>query len=175
MAILERLYRLLISVASSLEPAFLLTVRLYWGVQMSQTGWGKLHSLDRVTNFFTSLGIPAPGANAVFIATLEFVGGILFALGLGTRLIALLFAGDMLVAYYAADREALLSVFSSPDKFYAAAPYVFLMASVIVLIFGPGKYSLDALLARRFGGGKRVRAPQESVEESGAGARKRKQ
>jgi putative oxidoreductase len=150
MATLERIYRLLILVASSLDSAFLLVVRLYWGVQMAQTGWGKLHSLERVTNFFTTLGIPAPGINAAFIATLEFVGGILFALGLGSRLIALLFVGDMMVAYYAADREALQSFFSSPDKFAAATPFVFLVASLIVLIFGPGKYSLDAVLAKRF-------------------------
>jgi putative oxidoreductase len=155
MATLGRLYRWLIRVASSLDSAFLLIIRLYWGVQMSQTGWGKLHSLDHVTQFFTSLGIPAPGANAVFIAVLEFVGGILFALGLGSRLISLLFVGDMLVAYYTADRVALLSFFSSPDKFAAAAPYVFLFASLIVLIFGPGKYSLDALLAKRFAKSKR--------------------
>ena len=150
MATIVRLYRLLISVASRLDSAFLLVVRLYWGVQMAQTGWGKLNTLDRVTNFFTTLGIPAPGVNAVFIATLEFVGGILFALGLGSRLIAMLFIGDMLVAYWAGDREALFSIFSSPDKFYAAAPYTFLIASLIVFIFGPGKYSVDALLARRF-------------------------
>lgn len=150
MASLERLYRILVSVASRLDSAFLLFVRLYWGVQMAQTGWGKLHSLDRVTNFFTSLGIPAPGVNAVFIAVLEFAGGILFALGLGGRLIALLFVGDMLTAYYAADREALFSIFSDPDKFYAATPYTFLIAALIVLIFGPGKYSIDALLGRRF-------------------------
>jgi putative oxidoreductase len=150
MATLARLYRLLISTASRLDSAFLLIVRLYWGVQMAQTGWGKLHSLERVTDFFTTLGIPAPGANAVFIATLEFVGGILFALGLGSRLIALLFLGDMMVAYYAADREALQSFFSSPDKFAAATPFVFLIASLIVLVFGPGKYSLDAILAKRF-------------------------
>ncbi len=150
MATLVRLYRLLISAASRLDSAFLLVVRLYWGIQMAQTGWGKLNTLDRVTNFFTTLGIPAPGLNAVFIATLEFVGGILFALGIGSRLIAMLFIGDMLVAYWAADREALFSIFSSPDKFYAAAPYTFLIASLIVFIFGPGKYSIDALLARRF-------------------------
>ncbi len=150
MATLERLYGLLTSVASRLDSAFLLLVRLYWGVQMAQTGWGKLHTLDRVTNFFTSLGIPAPGANAVFISLLEFVGGILFALGFGARFIALLFVGDMLVAYYTADKEALFSIFSSPDKFYAAAPYTFLIAALIVLVFGPGKYSVDALLARRF-------------------------
>jgi putative oxidoreductase len=150
MATLGRLYRLLTSVGSRLDSPFLLIVRLYWGVQMAQTGWGKLHNLERVTNFFTTLGIPAPGVNAVFIAILEFAGGILFALGLGSRLIALLFVGDMIVAYYAADREALLSFFSNPDKFAAATPFVFLVASLIVLIFGPGKYSLDAILARRF-------------------------
>ncbi len=150
MSAIERLYRFLILAGSSLESPFLLLVRLYWGVQMAQTGWGKLHSLDRVTNFFTTLGIPAPGVNAVFIAVLEFVGGILFALGLGSRLIALLFCGDMLVAYIAADREALLSFFSDPGKFYGATPYTFLMAAVIVLIFGPGKFAVDAVLGRRF-------------------------
>jgi putative oxidoreductase len=56
----------------------------------------------------------------------------------------------MIVAYITGDREGLLSVFSDPDKFYAAAPYTFLIASLLVLIFGPGKFSLDTLLAKRF-------------------------
>ena len=58
----------------------------------------------------------------------------------------------MIVAYITADREALGQIFSDPDKFYAAAPYTFLLASLIVLIFGPGKFSLDALLTGRFRG-----------------------
>jgi putative oxidoreductase len=57
----------------------------------------------------------------------------------------------MLVAYITADREALFSIFSSPDKFMGAAPFTFLMASLIVLIFGPGLFSLDALFARGIG------------------------
>jgi putative oxidoreductase len=117
---------------------------------MHIAGHGKLHDLAKVTGFFTQLGIPLPGANAIFISVLEFTGGILFALGLGSRLIALLFAADMVVAYVLADREALMSIFRDPDKFYAAAPYTFLFAALIVLIFGPGKFSLDALLAKRF-------------------------
>jgi putative oxidoreductase len=52
----------------------------------------------------------------------------------------------MLVAYLTADREALFSVFSDPGKFYGAAPYTFLFACVIVLLFGPGPLSLDRLL-----------------------------
>jgi len=120
---------------------------------MHISGDGKLHNVDRVTSFFTQLGIPFPAANAIFITVLEFIGGLLFALGLGSRLIALLFACDMAVAYIAADREALSSIFSDPNKFYAAAPYTFLVAALIVLIFGPGKYSLDALLTKRFAAG----------------------
>jgi putative oxidoreductase len=149
MQTIEKLYRLLIRVADSLQSPFLLLVRVYWGWQMAQTGWGKLQDLDKVTGFFTSLGIPAPWLNAHFISVLEFVGGILLALGLGSRLIALLLTCDMIVAYIAADREALLSIISNPEKFYAAAPYTFLIASLIVLIFGPGKLSLDALIASR--------------------------
>jgi putative oxidoreductase len=144
----EDAYALLVRCANSLQSAFLLFVRLYWGWQFAQTGWGKLHNLPHVIEFFTSLGIPAPAANAYFISVLELVGGILLALGLGGRLIALPLAIDMFVAYLTADREALLSIFSDPDKFSAAAPFTYLMASLIVLIFGPGRYSLDCLLER---------------------------
>jgi putative oxidoreductase len=112
---------------------------------MMQTGWGKLHNLAKVTDFFASLGMPVPAVTAPLVVGLEFVGGILIMLGLGSRLIALLLTCDMLVAFIAADREALSSIFSDPDKFYAAAPYTFLIAFLIVLIFGPGRFSLDAL------------------------------
>ena len=132
-----------------LQAAFLLAVRLYWGWQFSVTGWGKLHNLAKVTAFFQSLGIPFPGLNAPCIATLEFAGGLLLVLGLASRPIALLLAGNMLVAYLTADREALLSVFSDPGRFYGAAPYTFLFAAVLVLLFGPGPFSLDRLIRKR--------------------------
>ncbi|HLY16207.1 MAG TPA: DoxX family protein [Bryobacteraceae bacterium] len=148
MAVLVRLYERLIWAASHLQSPFLLVVRLYWGFQMMQTGWGKLHNMAKVVDYFTSLGIPFPAVNAPFIVCLEFVGSILIMLGLGSRLLALLLTCDMLVAFITADHEALLSVFSDPDKFYAAAPYPFLLAFLIILIFGPGRISLDAAFSR---------------------------
>ncbi len=125
------------------QSAFLLLVRLYWGWQFAQTGWGKFNNIGKVTGFFASLGIPLPGLTAHFIAGLELGGGILLALGLLSRPVALLLASNMLVAYIAADREALFSVISDPDKFSAAAPFTFLLASLMVLLFGPGILSLD--------------------------------
>lgn len=148
MKFLTKLSGLLTAAAASLQSPFLLLVRLYWGFQMMQTGWGKLHHLAKVVEFFTSLGIPLPALNAPFIAGLEFLGGILIMLGLGSRPIALLLTCDMAVAFVTADREALFSIFSDPGKFFAAAPYTFLVAFLIVLIFGSGRFSLDALLTR---------------------------
>jgi putative oxidoreductase len=147
----EKYYRLLVRVSSSLQSPFLLAVRLYWGWQFMQTGWGKLSDINKVVGFFTDLGIPAPVLNAYFVSALEFGGGLLLILGLGSRLIALPLVTDMIVAYITADREALFSIISNPDKFTAAAPYTFLIASLIVLIFGPGKASVDAFLTGRVG------------------------
>ncbi|MDE3105194.1 MAG: DoxX family protein [Acidobacteriota bacterium] len=146
---LQSLYARLASTADLGRSPFLLLVRLYWGWQFAQSGWGKLHNLDRVTDFFVSLNIPLPAANAHFIAGLEFFGGILLLLGLGSRLIALLLTANMLVAYWTADREALFSLLKDPGKFYAADPFTFLMASALVLIFGAGLFSVDTLLARK--------------------------
>jgi len=142
-------YSLLVSGGNSLQSLFLLFVRLYWGWQFMVDGWGKLHNLPKVTEYFGSLGLPAPGPTAVFVSILELVGGALLALGLGSRLIALLLTGNMTVAYITGDREALLSIFSDPDKFSAAAPFTYLMASLIILIFGPGRWALDYMSVER--------------------------
>jgi putative oxidoreductase len=138
------------SLVSYAQTPFLLFIRLYWGWQLVESGWGKLHNLDKVTEFFTSLGLPMPGPTAVFISSLEFFGGILLALGLFSRLISLMLTVNLITAYITADREALSSIFSDPDKFMAAAPFTFLFASLLVLIFGPGKIAVDTLLGRWF-------------------------
>jgi len=133
-----------------LQHPFLLFVRLYWGIQLMQSGWGKLHHLDKVTDYFTSLNLPMPGQMAVFISCVELFGGIFLALGLLARVTSLVLTVNLVMAYVIGDREALLSIFSDPDKFTAAAPYVFLVASLIVLLFGPGIFSVDALANKVF-------------------------
>ncbi|MDP9147092.1 MAG: DoxX family protein [Acidobacteriota bacterium] len=147
---LKKLYNSFFYYVAFGQSPFLLFVRLYWGWQLIESGWGKLHNLAKVTEFFTSLNLPMPAQTAVAISCLEFFGGIALAIGLLSRLTALALTINLLMAYITADREALFSIFSDPDKFYAAAPYTFLIASIIILLFGPGKFALDTLLDRRF-------------------------
>ncbi|WP_446742066.1 DoxX family protein [Silvibacterium acidisoli] len=147
---LADIYAKFVSAVSALQSPFLLAVRLYWGYQLMQTGLGKLRHLDKITSFFQSLNIPLPGFNAHFVAGLEFFGGILLMIGLGSRIVSLLMCVNMLVAYWTADHEALTSFFSDPGKFYAADPFTFLFVSLIILIFGAGFFSLDKVIATRW-------------------------
>jgi putative oxidoreductase len=145
-------YNLLIKCASTLQSPLLLAVRLYWGGQFTLSGWSKLHRLDKMTDYFAALHLPLPALTATFVSGLEFIGGLLLILGLGSRVIALLLAVTMSVAYWTANRDALLSVFSDPVKFYNADPYTFGFAALLVLVFGPGRFALDFLI----GGNKRL-------------------
>jgi putative oxidoreductase len=146
---LLRYYSLAAEKISYLRSPFLLAVRLYWGWQFVQTGWGKMHHIEKITGFFMSLNIPFPAFNAYFVSGLEFFGGLLLIVGFVSRFTGLLLAFNMLVAYWTADHEALASIFSDPGKFYVADPYTFLFASLMVLILGAGLFSVDALVAKR--------------------------
>ncbi|MGB8541543.1 MAG: DoxX family protein [Candidatus Acidiferrales bacterium] len=161
-----RLYNGFVRAVSSLQSPFLLVVRLYWGWQISQNGWGKLHNLPHVTQFFASLGLPAPQFTAAFVSSFEFTAGILLALGLLSRIAALGLVIDMTMAYWTADRESFLAFFSNPDKFSGADPFIFLFMGLLILIFGPGKLSLDTLLKRVMGKGKHP----DSAETSSSAA-----
>ena len=139
---------------SYLQSPFLLFVRLYWGWQLAQSGWGKLHHLSNVAEYFGTLGLPMPAQMAVFIGCVEFFGGILLAVGLVSRVTGLVLTVNLAMAYVIGDHEALLSFFSDPDKFVAAAPFAFLVVTLIVLIFGAGKLSMDTALSALFSHGR---------------------
>lgn len=155
-----RLYGKFVHGARWFQSPFLLAVRLYWGWQFAQTGWGKLHHLKHVTMFFAGLGLPDPGLLAPFVAWVEFIGGILLILGLLGHLTGLVLAVDMFVAYLTADKAALHAVLRDPGTFYGADPFTFFLASLIIFVFGAGLFSLDALFSRRKTGSRSTAASQ---------------
>lgn len=146
MSILSKLQSLLAKVGECLQSPLLLAIRLYWGWQFFQAGKGKLQHLDKTVSYFSSLSIPAPKLNAILASSTECSCGILLLLGLFSRFASPALITVMCVAYATADTEALHAVFTKPDKFLGADPFLFLFASVIVFAFGPGRLSLDALL-----------------------------
>ncbi|HUD46815.1 MAG TPA: hypothetical protein VMR33_08295, partial [Candidatus Baltobacteraceae bacterium] len=58
-------------------------------------------------------------------------------------------AFDMIIAYLTADFDKVKTIFSNPDKFLGADPFLFMLATMIIFAFGPGVFSLDWLIAKR--------------------------
>jgi putative oxidoreductase len=138
---------------NSLRSPLLLAIRLYWGWQFATDGWGKLTHLDRVADYFgNSLHLPAPAATALFVALVELGGGILFAAGLGSRLVSLVLFVNMTVAFLAApdDRINFSHIFSKSEDFYGAGPYTYWFAALLIMILGPGLFAIDTVLVRKF-------------------------
>jgi putative oxidoreductase len=143
-------YAALCGVLNSLRNPLLLAIRLYWGWQFATDGWGKLTHLDRVTGFFTSLGLPAPGATALLVACVELFGGILFAAGIASRLVSLVLFVNMTMAYLSVsdDRVNFSHILSKPEDFYGAGPYTYWFAALLILILGPGLFAIDTIIGR---------------------------
>lgn len=140
------------SIMARLQSPLLLAIRLYWGWQFMQDGWGKLTHLAKVTDFFTSLNLPAPHMTALMVALIELCGGFLFTFGIASRLTSLVLFVNMTMAYLSVpdDRVNFSHIFSKPDDFYGAGPYTYWFAALLILILGPGKFAVDLLLRRLF-------------------------
>lgn len=150
MQTLVNLYARVAGLLERLQCSLLLAIRLYWGFQFTQDGWGKLTHLDKVTEFFTSLSLPAPHMTALCVALVEFCGGVLFFCGILSRLTSLVLFVNMTMAYLSVpdDRVNFSHILSKPEDFYGASPYTYWFAALLILIFGPGRIAVDTLLKR---------------------------
>ena len=144
----RKAYNLLILAGTSIRSPLLLLIRLYWGYQFFLTGKAHLTHLQDTTDFFTSLHLPLPRLQAIMAGSTECFGGLLLLLGLGSRLISIPLAFTMIIAFLTADVDKVKNIFNDTDAFVTATPFLFLLASVIIFIFGPGAFSADRLIGR---------------------------
>ncbi len=146
---MKNLNEILGAIGCVLKPILLLAIRLYWGWHFCIFGWGKLTHLDKITGYFASLGLPMPHLQAIMAGSVECFGGAFLLLGLCARIVSVPLMFTMTVAYLAAERPALHAIFSNPDKFTGADPFLFLYAAVLIFVFGPGKISIDAIFCEK--------------------------
>jgi putative oxidoreductase len=145
---LRALHDLLLAVASRLAWLPPLAARVSVGLVFATAGWGKLQNLDRVIEFFRSLGIPAPGLQAPFVAATELSCGLLVLLGLATRFAALPLAITMAVAI----RTALWDELEGFVDLLGREELLLMLLLVWLGVAGAGTVSLDAIAARRLRG-----------------------
>jgi putative oxidoreductase len=127
---------------TTLPSTGVLVLRVVVGVTFLLHGLDKLGDLSGAEQLFASLGIPAPGLMAPFVAVTETVGGVLLIAGLATPLVGAALAIDMLVA--------LLTAHIGQGFFVRDGGIELALllggASLGIGITGAGRFSLDASL-----------------------------
>ena len=142
-------------------PAATAIMRLMVGGVFLSEGIIKFVFANQGVRRFTKLGFPMPALTASFIGGLEIVGGCLLIAGLLTRVAAIPFVIEMLVAILATKVSLYLG--TSPLPLPPSPPrgglwavlhesrsdWAQLLTSLYLIIVGPGRWSLDARLHRR--------------------------
>lgn len=142
-------------------PAATILLRLMAGGVFLWEGILKFVLANQGVGRFTKLGIPEPAIMANFVGVVEIVGGLLLIAGLLTRVIAVPLVIDMLVAILSTKITIFLGTFPLPPPsvppqtgLWAVlheirSEYAQLLVTAFLLIAGPGRWSLDAILARQ--------------------------
>lgn len=124
------------------RDAGLLWLRIMMGLTIAWIGYGKVFggAVTQLTEGVRALGFPAPALFAWLAALSEFAGGLLIALGLGTRVAAVFVFITMSVAFFGAH---------AADPFHVKLPaYLYGIIAVALVLTGAGRFSLDALWCR---------------------------
>ena len=144
-------------------PASVLFLRLMAGGVFLWEGILKFVYVNQGVGRFTKLGMPFPHLTANFVGCLEIVGGLLLLSGLMTRLISIPFIIEMIVAILSTKISLYLGTSPlplppSPPQFgmwavlhEVRSEYAQLLTTAFLLVNGPGRWSLDALLQKKRG------------------------
>ncbi len=142
---LQAFWKKLVALAKKCQWIPIAFTRITIDITFAQTGWGKLHSLDQVVEFFRSLGIPAPEIQAPFVASVEFGCGLMILFGLATRLACIPLIGTMVVAILTA-KMADLNTFTDVFGFIE---YLYIILLLFLITAGPGWFSLDHFIEKK--------------------------
>ncbi|WNS75445.1 DoxX family protein [Bacillus sp. DTU_2020_1000418_1_SI_GHA_SEK_038] len=100
--------------------------------------------ITNIVGYFDSLGIP--GFMAYVVAAIELIGGIALTVGLGTRIVTLLFSLIMAGAIFTA--KLSLGFFGNGQMVGYELDLVLLAAAIYFVFAEKSKLSLDQMLAK---------------------------
>lgn len=130
----------------------LLILRLAAGIIFIVHGWPKLNPNSEMKGpagfggFLKQMGVPLPILFGWLVALLETVGAVLLILGLGTRILAVLFAIDMLVAILTVKMRVMKVGFSAQQATGWEFDFSLMAISLALLFTGAGTIALDPLV-----------------------------
>jgi len=140
---------------ANLEAYAILLVRIALGLFFAVSGGNKLFVASRTQAMYETLvaaKVPLPRLMTYFLSAVEFGGGCLLILGLMSSLVSLALLADMLVAILTTKLSVMpkgLSPLNWLDDFLYLPEVLYALFFVWLICSGPGKFSVDYLIAAR--------------------------
>ena len=131
----------------SLKSPFLVLIRIFWGYLFFRAGLGKLMHMDDTVAFFVQIGVPLSVLSAYIVSICEILAGLSFVFGCFARVFGLIMSVIMIMAFITAHVDSIISDFNA-NKVLMETPFTYLYTSLILFIFGPGKWSVDAVTGK---------------------------
>lgn len=127
------------------SPALaLLVLRIALGAVFIAHGAQKLfvYGFAGTSGSFADMGVPLAPITGPLVGLVEFIGGMLLVLGLGTRFVAAALALDMIVAVCLVHLP--FGIFSADGGY--ELPLALAAGATALILAGPGRISVDAAL-----------------------------
>ena len=152
----KRLVQFAVLGSSDWEPYAILLARVSLGLFFAISGANKLFVADRTQAMYETLvqaKVPLPQLTTYFVSGVEFIGGLLLAVGLLSSAACAALLVDMLVAILTAKLSAMpkgLSSLNWLDDFLYLPEALYVLFFIWLICSGPGKFSVDWLLGKRW-------------------------
>lgn len=157
LTMLNPLIKMVLTGCRNMEWLPILTARLSLGLFFAVSGYNKLFIAAKhedLIQLMTKIGVPFPDLMALFLGCVEFFGGLLLIAGLLTTFCAIALTIAMIVAIVTVEIDLIipkgLGFFDWMSWFLYLPQVMYVILFVWLMTTGPGRFSLDYHLAKRF-------------------------
>lgn len=122
----------------------LLLIRLTLAYGFYTPAMNKWNDIDSVAGWFASMSYPLPKLNAYMAAGTETLGFVLLAIGFASRIISIPLIIIMLVAIFTVH---IGNGWEASNNGFEI-PFYYLVMLIVILIYGPGKFSIEGIIKK---------------------------
>ena len=121
---------------------FFLLMRITIGIVFIQSGWGKIHNIEKVIGYFTELNIPLPIFSAYLTAWTELISGLFLFAGFLTRVSSI----SIFIIMFVAILTTQLTNIESWTDILGTIEFLYALMCLGLILIGAEKISVDQVI-----------------------------
>lgn len=125
-----------------LNDIFFLLIRITIGIVFIQSGWGKIHNIEKVIGYFTELKIPLPIFSAHLTAWTELIAGLFIFVGFFTRISSI----SIFIVMFVAILTTQIASLEHWSDILGTVEFLYALLCLGLILIGAEKLSVDQVI-----------------------------